>query len=347
MAADLVGEGVRRIDQQIDVGLGEVGREPRRAAEAADPHVARQRRPARSVRPARAVVTWSRAPNRSRAARASAAASVVPPRISRRQGRARSPSRRQVLLDPGRGRDACQGADPQARAADAIQRQTDRPERDQPQEPELCRRRADGFHDAVDPRGALGRDRQQHARSADDVDHRDHGRGGDQGARDRAARITDLISHERRRLRSGPAERQARPEDDVGQVKGRCERMPVDRRRRPEAPAARQGQRHQQQQPQPARHGPGAVEPLGNGQSTYIQNRADHEDDGREGDEIGRRRIDTGAAGGEQRAAGGEIEHARQERECAGPVGPAGHEARERPEGAPAPRVQSAGVGIA
>ena len=122
------GERVGRVDQPVDPLLEQIVGEPRRAAEPADPHLARDRPGTRGCgRPAR----WSpsiASPKRASTARASAAASPVPPRIRRwRGGHQPPPSPTRARNPPARSTIATSTA---VCAAQRRQRHLARPPRD-------------------------------------------------------------------------------------------------------------------------------------------------------------------------------------------------------------------------
>ncbi len=158
----------------------------------------------------------------------------------------------------------------------------------------------------------------------------------------------DFSAHQRNGLDAGPCEGNRRPKYRVVEAKAGNDAVSIEGRRGPGVPPVRNPEHHEQCRRRPARVAADVGQPFRHRHAAQVQRERDQKSAQRETDEIsgrgaGHRVALTRPVQGTARR---EIEHAGKVRQIRGPVRPARHEARERPERAFAPDIQAALVGI-
>ena len=225
--------------------------------------------------------------------------------------------------------------------------QRDRPR--QPADPQMRRRNRSGLDQPLQRIDRACGHHHQHRDRAQQIHRQHHHARQRQRARDGAARIADLATHETGRLGTRQRKGQARQDDHMAKVERRARRGGVKPRDTAEPPPADACQPDHDQRGQPHPDRTGAVKPSGPFQPGNVDCGNSRQRDQRKRHEPGgaARPCLHPRAAQKQRVAGIEIENRGKIRQVGCPVAPPRHEPCKRPEGLADPDVKPAFLRIA
>ena len=246
-----------------------------------------------------------------------------------------------VMVESGHERQPRDRGQPGAHAAERAEGDQEGGDGREGVETQAAGGRFDGVDGSLQSAEPLRGQGHQDADRPEEVHESDEGQGDEDGARDGAARVLDLLAHKRRRLEPGQGEGEGRPEDQVPDPKPRSQGRAREFGRRSETRPGHQADGDEGQGRGPAGEGPHVADPFAELQAEQVRHHPERQSQERRDDHVGR-------AGGQsppavtsdvQRVSSREIEDAREVGQVAHPVGPSCHEPREFAEGALAPDV--------